>query len=67
MKAVDIHGMTDDELKTKLAELKDSLFDLRFRHAVNQLDDPMTLKMTKKDIARIKTEMRARELAKAEA
>ena len=67
MKAIDVHGMTDDELKTKLADLKDELFNLRFRHATNQLDNPMSLKTTKKDIARIKTEIRAREIAKANA
>lgn len=38
MKAQDIHGMTNDELQVKLAELKDELFNLRFRHAVNELE-----------------------------
>ena len=62
MKAQEIHGMTDDELATKLAELKDELFNLHFRHATGQLENPNVINGTKKDIARIKTEIRAREL-----
>ena len=62
MKAQDIHGMTSDELQVKLAELKDELFNLRFRHAVHELENPNVINSTKKDIARIKTEIRAREL-----
>ena len=62
MKAQDIHGMTNDELQVKLTELKDELFNLRFRHAVNELDNPNVINSTKKDIARIKTEIRAREI-----
>ncbi len=62
MKAQDIHGMTSDELQVKLAELKDELFNLRFRHAVNELENPNVINSTKKDIARIKTDRRAREL-----
>lgn len=62
MKAQDIHGMTSDELQVKLAELKDELFNLRFRHAVNELENPNVINSAKKDIARIKTEIRAREL-----
>ena len=62
MKAQDIHGMTNDELQVKLAELKDELFNLRFRRAVNELENPNVINSTKKDIARIKTEIRAREI-----
>ena len=54
--------MTNDELQVKLAELKDELFNLRFRHAVNELENPNVINSTKKDIARIKTEIRAREI-----
>ena len=54
--------MTNDELQVKLTELKDELFNLRFRHAVNELENPNVINSTKKDIARIKTEIRAREL-----
>ena len=62
MKAQEIHGMTNDELATKLSDLKDELFNLRFRQATGQLENPTVIKTTKKDIARIKTEIRAREL-----
>ena len=62
MKAQEIHGMTNDELQVKLTELKDELFNLRFRHAVNELENPNVINSSKKDIARIKTEIRAREI-----
>lgn len=62
MKAQEIHGMTNDELVTKLADLKDELFNLHFRHATGQLENPNVIRTTKKDIARIKTEIRLREL-----
>ncbi len=62
MKAQEIHGMTNDELTSKLADLKDELFKLRFNHATGQLENPNVITTTKKDIARIKTEIRAREL-----
>ncbi|MBP1536594.1 MAG: 50S ribosomal protein L29, partial [Ruminococcus sp.] len=54
MKASEINNMTADELNSKLAELKQELFNLRFQHAVNQLENPMRLKAVKKDIARVK-------------
>ena len=62
MKAQDIHGMTSDELQVKLAELKDELFNLRFRHAVNELENPNVITSVKKDIARVKTILREREI-----
>ena len=62
MKAQEIHGMTNAELATKLSDLKDELFNLHFRQATGQLENPTVIKTTKKDIARIKTEIRAREL-----
>ena len=54
--------MTDVELKDKLAELKKQLFNLRFTHASGQLENPMAINTCKKDIARVNTEIRAREL-----
>ena len=62
MKASEIKYMTDPELTTKLAELKQELFNLRFQLAVNQLDNPTRIKAVKKDIARIKTIQRERQL-----
>lgn len=63
MKASEVRDMSVTELNDKLAELKDELFNLRFQHAVNQLEDPMRLKVVKKDIARIKTVLREIELS----
>ena len=62
MKASEIHALKDDELKVKLSELKQELFNLRFSHATGQLNNPMQISKCKKDIARIKTVMREREL-----
>ena len=62
MKAKNIHEMTSEELTKKLAELKDELFNLRFRHATGQLENPNVLKTVKKDIARVKTIIREREI-----
>lgn len=67
MKSSEIHALTDNELKNKLSELKQELFNLRFSHATGQLNNPMQMVKCKKDIARIKTVMRERELkAKAQ-
>ena len=62
MKAIDIHNMTDVELAGKLKELKSELFNLRFRHASGQLENPLSIRNCKRDIARVNTEIRAREL-----
>ena len=48
-------AMSAEELNTKLGELKSELFNLRFQHAVNQLDNPHKLADVKKDIARVMT------------
>lgn len=61
MKANEIKDMTADELNSKLAELKAELFNLRFQHAVNQLENPKRLQAVKKDIARVKTFIRKQE------
>ena len=63
MKASEIKYLSEKELETKLAELKQELFNLRFQLAVNQLDNPTRIKAVKKDIARIKTIQRQRQLA----
>lgn len=61
MKANEIKDMTANELNEKLVDLKKELFNLRFQHAVNQLDNPNRLNDVKKDIARIKTFIRKQE------
>ncbi len=57
--------MTDKELQNKLNELKSELFFLRFKNATNQLTNPMVLVETRRDIARVKTVIRQREIARA--
>ena len=66
MKVNDIRDMTDAELDNKLSELKAELFNLRFQHATNQLDNPLRIVGVKKSIARIKTIQKERELKLAE-
>lgn len=63
MKASEIRESTAAELNKKLEELRSELFNLRFQHAINQLENPMRIKAVKKDIARIKTVMREMELS----
>ena len=55
MKAVELRNLSVAELNEKLAELKAELFNLRFQHTINQLDNPMRIKVVKKEIARIQT------------
>ena len=52
-----IREMSVEEMETRLDELKKELFNLRFQHAINQLDNPMRLNAVKKEIAVIKTIM----------
>ena len=62
MKANDLRNMTVEELQVKLKDLKTELFNLRFSNATGQLNNPMQLNSTKKDIARVQTILREREL-----
>ena len=62
MKGNELHNMTDEELQKKLGELKRELFNLRFRHASGQLENPMSIVSCKRDIARVNTVIRARQL-----
>ena len=65
MKIEDIKKMTAEELQNELTSLKEELFKLRFQHATNQLDNPQQIASVKKDIARVKTIIRERELKAA--
>ncbi len=58
MKAIDIRKMSAQELEGKLKELKSELFNLRFQHAINQLENPHKIADVKKDIARVMTVLR---------
>lgn len=63
MKASEIRELSDAELGEKLNDLKAELFNLRFQHAINQLENPMRLAQVKKDIARVKTIIAQRQVA----
>ena len=63
----EIRQLTAEELNTKLNDLKAELFNLRFQLAINQLENPMRISAVKKDIARVKTVIRANELSKENA
>ncbi|MGF0096462.1 50S ribosomal protein L29 [Peptoniphilus sp. AGMB00490] len=62
MKANEIRKMTSEDLNNKVNELKNELFNLRFRLATGQLDNPSSIKNVKRDIAKVKTIIREREL-----
>ena len=62
MKTKELHELTIEELNTKLKELSEELFNLRVRHAIGQLENPASLKTCKKDIAKVKTLLREKEL-----
>lgn len=55
MKPAEIRDMTLEEARNKASELTKELFNLRMRHATNQLENPLKLRVIKRDIARIKT------------
>ena len=65
MKNKEFREMTTPELQNKLKELKSEHFNLRFSHATGQLSNPMMLNTVKKDIARVMTILRERELEAA--
>ena len=66
-RAQDLRDVDDTELLTRLAEAKQELFNLRFQNVTGQLDNPSRLGQVRKDVARINTLLREREIAAAEA
>jgi large subunit ribosomal protein L29 len=60
--ATELRGLGDDELQTRLRESKEELFNLRFQVATGQLDNNRRLQQVRRDIARVYTVMREREL-----
>ena len=62
MKANEIRSMSVADLEVKLAELKKDLFMLRMQHATNHLDNPVKISAVRRDIARVKTVIREKEL-----
>jgi large subunit ribosomal protein L29 len=66
-KPSELRDMDDDELVTRLTEAKQELFNLRFQHVTGQQDNYARLGQVRKDVARINTVLREREIAAAEA
>ena len=62
MKIQDIRDLSTQELEEKIKDLKEELFNLRFQNATNQLDNPVRIASVKKDIARVKTILKEKEL-----
>ena len=62
MKINEIRDLSQQELLDKLQDLKEELFNLRFQNATNQLDNPMRIVAVKKEIARVKTIIKEKEL-----
>ena len=62
MKAKELRNKSVDELNKSVVDLKTELFNLRFQLATGELDNPMRIKKVRKDIARVKTVLREREL-----
>ena len=65
MKAQDVRDLSDVELRTREHELADELFHLRLRRATSQLPNPMKVRQTKRDLARVKSVLRQREAVSA--
>jgi large subunit ribosomal protein L29 len=63
MKAEEIREMSDADIRTRVAEMEEERFRLKFRSATETLEDPLRLRTIRRDIARLKTIQRERELA----
>lgn len=61
-----MRDMTEVELNTELSKMKKELFNLRFQHATGQLENPVQIRELKRNIARVKTIIREKELAKVQ-
>lgn len=66
MKAVEIRELTDAEIKERVGQIREELFRLRFRSATQELENPALLVQLRRDLARLKTVLRERELGLGE-
>ncbi len=66
MKTAELRDKNELELNQLLKDLKDELFNLRFQHAINQLENPMRINSVKKDIARVMTIIKEKQLKDAQ-
>ena len=62
MKATELRALSSEEIESRIDQLKDELFNLRFQLATGQLENPMRIRQVRKDIARAKTILKQREL-----
>ena len=67
MKAKELRELSYEELTKKESDLQEELFNLRFRLATGQLDNPMTIKAVRRDMARVKTIIRQKDMEKSQA
>ena len=67
MKLEKIRELSEAELNTELGKMKKELFNLRFQHVTGQLENPIKMRDIKKEIARVKTVIREKEISKARA
>jgi large subunit ribosomal protein L29 len=63
-KAADVREMSDEEIRTELTQKQEELFRLRFRSATQQLENPALIRSLRRDVARMRTILREREMAK---
>lgn len=63
MKITELRDLTNEELQAKLTDFREELFNLRFQKALNRLDNPLRIKVVKRDVARIKTLINERKLS----
>ena len=63
MKITELRDLTNEELQAKLTDFREELFNLRFQKALNRLDNPLRMKVVKRDVARIKTLINERKLS----
>lgn len=62
-KFIELSEMSEDDLRAELVQINTQYQKLRFDHTIKGLDNPVTLRSTRRDIARIETELRSREVA----
>ena len=65
MRAEEIREMSDDDIRARIAELEQERFNLKFRGATQTLEDPLRLRSLRRDVARLNTVLREREIEKA--
>ena len=65
-KASEVRELSLDEMETKVVEMKEELFNLRFQHGAGQLENPQKIKQVKRDLARVKTIIREKTGTKRE-